>query len=72
MGVGREEEGRVGGEGGGDLGLLDDGEEEKLTVSQITTCESAGQPVQPAYCSSPKERTTMGLSRVPIGSNALY
>ena len=35
------------------------------TVSQIVTCESAGQPVQPAYCSSPKDRTTIGLSSVP-------
>ena len=35
------------------------------TVSHITSWELAGEPVQPAYCSSPAERTGMGLSRVP-------
>jgi hypothetical protein len=36
-----------------------------LTVSQMTLWESAGKPVQPAYCSSPAERTMMGSARVP-------
>lgn len=36
------------------------------TVSQLTWWESAGKPVQPAYCSSPAPLTMMGLSSVPI------
>lgn len=35
------------------------------TPSQVTTWESAGTPVQPAYCSSPAERTRTGFSIVP-------
>lgn len=34
-------------------------------VSQFTTWVSAGEPVQPTYCSSPKERTMMGSCMVP-------
>ena len=37
----------------------------ELTPSQMTLWESAGTPVQPAYCSSPAERTRTGFSRVP-------
>lgn len=40
-----------------------------LTVIQRTLCESAGQPVQPTYCSSPAELTTIGSSRVPLCSS---
>lgn len=29
-------------------------------------CESAGKPVHPQYCSSPRERTMMGSSMVPM------
>lgn len=36
------------------------------TLSQMTLWESAGQPVQPAYCSTPAERTMMGSWRVPV------
>ena len=36
------------------------------TPNQITQCESAGYPVQPANCSSPALFTMMGLSRVPV------
>lgn len=36
------------------------------TVSQMTTWESTGKPVQPAYCSSPNDLTIMGLSSVPV------
>lgn len=32
----------------------------------MTLWESAGTPVQPAYCSSPAERTSTGFSTVPI------
>lgn len=35
-------------------------------MSHFTPWESAGMPVQPAYCSSPNDRTTTGLSRVPV------
>lgn len=42
------------------------GSKKKLTVSQMTLWESAGKPVQPAYCSSPAERTGMGFSMVPM------
>jgi len=38
------------------------------TVSQMVTWESAGEPVQPAYCSSPKDLTRIGSSRVPVTS----
>ncbi len=38
---------------------------QRLTVSHLTEWESAGQPVQPQYCSSPKELTIMGSLRVP-------
>ena len=31
----------------------EDGKRERLTPSQMVTWESAGEPVQPAYCSSP-------------------
>ncbi len=34
-------------------------------MSQIVTWESAGLPVQPQYCSSPKDLTMIGLSIVP-------
>lgn len=37
----------------------------RRTVSQIVTCESTGYPVHPAYCSSPKDLTMIGLSNVP-------
>ena len=30
-------------------------------------CESAGNPVQPANCSSPADRTLIGFSIVPVG-----
>lgn len=43
-----------------------------LTVSQLTWWESAGKPVQPAYCSSPAPLTMMGLSRVPIVRTSIY
>lgn len=36
------------------------------TVSQMTGWESTGKPVQPAYCSSPAERTKMGSFMVPF------
>ena len=42
----------------------------KRTVSQMTLWESAGTPVQPAYCSSPAERTMTGFSRVPARISA--
>ena len=42
-------------------------EREGRTVSQMVTWESAGQPVQPQYCSSPKDLTMIGLSNVPVG-----
>lgn len=35
------------------------------TVSQLTWWESAGKPVQPAYCSSPALLTMMGSSMEP-------
>lgn len=35
------------------------------TVSQLTWWESAGKPVQPAYCSSPAPLTMMGSSIEP-------
>lgn len=38
----------------------------RRTVIQRTVCESAGKPVQPQYCSSPKELTIMGSLRVPV------
>lgn len=34
----------------------------------MTTWESAGEPVQPAYCSSPADLTGMGFSMVPVPS----
>lgn len=40
--------------------------ETRRTVSQITGWESTGKPVQPAYCSSPAERTKMGSFMVPF------
>lgn len=51
--------------GGLDVGVGGGGE--RHTTSQRTTWLSAGQPVQPANCSSPTEFMTMGLSRVPVG-----
>lgn len=38
-------------------------------MSHFTPWESAGMPVQPAYCSSPNDRTTTGLSRVPVSAS---
>ncbi len=35
----------------------------------MVTWLSAGEPVQPTYCSSPKLLTTIGLSRVPASWN---
>ena len=32
----------------------------------MTLWESAGAPVQPAYCSTPADLTMMGLARVPV------
>lgn len=54
-----DEEGRW----GKDIGVRDT--RGGRTVSQIVTWESAGQPVQPQYCSSPKDLTMIGLSIVP-------
>ena len=44
---------------------------EKHTVNHVVSCESAGQPVQPTYCSSPPDLTRMGSSRVPARSMLL-
>ena len=37
----------------------------ELTVNQMVTWESAGEPVHPAYCSSPKDLTMIGSATVP-------
>lgn len=41
-------------------------------TSQRTTCESAGLPVQPMYCSLPKPVTTIGSFRVPVCLSELF
>lgn len=39
-------------------------------MSQMVTWESAGEPVQPAYCSSPNDLTMIGSAGVPCQSLA--
>lgn len=41
----------------------------RRTVSQLTWWESAGKPVQPAYCSSPAPLTMIGSLRVPVSKD---